>query len=225
MDVFHRHLMCERPRSTRPHGARQPMLPATIREPFERDEERQLWLWSLVVPDRRPKLFAFCECIGLGDRIPCPFATCTHSLLSDELRGEMLAEVDLWEKETCSLAVAGRGRHSSVELAKLTGHCETSIEETSRRCIRALKEGLGVDEFDWPPKHHGFKPDHDGMTEFSEQVARTPERPGIIAPPVRHLTRREVAAVYGRKLVHADYGQAKVPEPGKAPVVRQAAGG
>ena len=194
-------------------------------------DDHQLSLWSYAVlgpqvdedgeafhpevpadyPTSRPHSFSVCRDVGLGDRWPCCFASCRHNLLADELRGDTLADDDIWARETCALSVAARGAHNTVELAKVMGHCESVVEEAQRRGIAALKSGLGLDEFDWPPRIHGFRPDQDGATKFAEQVAKLPERPHIVAPAVKVLSRKEVAALYGRKMVSRNFGQPRPP--------------
>jgi hypothetical protein len=162
-------------------------------------------------PAARPRRYGACLRLGLGITMPCPFATCRYSLLSDELKGEMWdGEADLGDRPTCSLAVASEGRHSSVTLAKLTTHCESSIEEWVRRSIRAFKAGLGIAEFNWPPKHRGFKvlaAETDGLAALVEALFRR-GLPPLKTSPVRHLTRDEVEATYPGK-VHPRYGQPK----------------
>jgi hypothetical protein len=223
---FHRCVGAVR-RVAAPHGARVLDAPAAIPVlPTERDP-RQLRLWSYVhldiqadesgetfhpelpddYPERRPRTFGYCQSLGLGDRVPCAFATCRHSLLSDELRGEMLPDVDLWQRETCSLVVAARGRHSSLQVATTTGLCETTAEKWSRRCIASVKAKLGLADTEWPPRLRGFKLQTTELDGLAALVEKMPERPQVNAPPVKRLTRHQVVAIYGRKLVSREYGQ------------------
>jgi hypothetical protein len=177
-------------------------------------------------PARRPRRYGDCLRLGLGITMPCPFATCRYSLLSDELRGEMWdGEADLGDRPTCSLAVASEGRHSSVTLAKLTTHCESSIEEWVRRGVRAVKEGLGIAEFDWPPMNRGFKvqsTELDGLASLVEALFKR-GLPPLKTPPVRHLTKAQVTRIYGADRLHPQYGQPKpassdgVADNGRAP--------
>jgi hypothetical protein len=214
-----------------PHGSRAESdppaaIPELPRPRLDWRDGKQLWLWSYTVtglqldedgqpyhpdlladyPERRPKTFAYCQALGLGEIVPCAFATCRHNLLSDELKGEMRADVDPWQVETCSLVVARRRCHSSVEVAKISGLCETTTEEWTRRSMAAVKTRLGLQDTQWPPRNHGFKlqtTDCDGLAEL---VAKMPERPKLNAPPVKILTREQVASLYGSKLVSPRYG-------------------
>jgi hypothetical protein len=212
-DVYFKRGRCEsRPRYlASPHGARVEPEPAAIpelpRPRLDWRDGKQLWLWSY--PERRPRTFAYCQSLGLGDAFPCAFASCRHSLLSDELMGETRADVDPWTVETCSLAVASRRRHSSVEVAQITGLCESTTEEWLRRARAALKRGLGLEDVQWPPQNRGFKIQSGDCDGLAELVAKMPERPKVNTPPVKILTREQVAALYGRKFVSPSYGQAK----------------
>ena len=161
-------------------------------------------------PLRRPRTFAFCQVIGLGDRMPCGFASCRHNLLSDELRGETFTDtVDLWQIETCSLAVAARGRRSALEVARITGLCESSVEEWQRRGIRKIKAKLDIAEFDWPPMNRGFKLDVKGVDGLDRLVAarwKLP-MPALKVAPVKLLTREQAAALFGADHIHPRYGE------------------
>jgi hypothetical protein len=162
-------------------------------------------------PDRRPKRYAYCQCLGLGTKVPCGFASCRHSLLSDEYRGAMAGEdVDLWTRETCSLAVARRRRHNALEIAAITSFCETTAEEWLRRAVKAVKAGLGIAECDWPPQHKGYRIQPTEFFGITELVAKMPERPKLNVPLGRTLSRAEVALLYGARNVHREYG---VPRP------------
>jgi hypothetical protein len=211
------------------------------------ENPRQRWLFSYVVmcrfvdelgpfvpelppdyPDRRPKLFAFCQSIGLGDRWPCTFGTCRHSLLADEDTpgGETMPDADLWTVETCSLAVAARGRHTAAEVGRLFGLCESSIEEFTRRAEGNLLSGLDCDEL--VEIHRGqlrrarpaggrlvrFKFDKCGMDGLHHLVERR-WKAGISvnSPPVRKLSAAEVRKLYpGAKLSPA-FGRPRAEKP------------
>jgi hypothetical protein len=171
-------------------------------------------------PLRRPRTYAYCLAIGLGITVPCCFATCRHSLLSDELRGEMLPDLDLWERETCVLAVASRGRHSTMELVKITGHCESVIEAIQRGGILKLLAGLGINEFlrngkFKRPRLHGCGLDT-GRDGFHDLVEARFKRglPLLNTPPVRRLTRAEVARLYGKANLHPRYGEPRASQEG-----------
>jgi hypothetical protein len=159
----------------------------------------------------RPRTYGECVVRGLGTTRPCPHASCRHSLLSDEMKGQTHGDdVDLETVETCSLAVAGRGPHSSVEISRLTVFCESSVEEWVRRGVRAVKEGLGISEFNWPPQNHGYKlqsTETDGLTVLVENLFRR-GLPPLKTPPVRHLSRAEAEQLYPGK-VSERYGEGK----------------
>jgi hypothetical protein len=163
-------------------------------------------------PLRRPRTFAYCLALGLGTRIPCPFATCKHSLLVDEIRGQVHDDgADLWQIETCSLAVSGRGRRSALEVARITGLCESSVEEWQRRGIRKIKAKLDIAEFDWPPMNRGFKLDVKGVDGLDRLVAarwKLP-MPALNVAPARLLTREQAAALFGADHIHPRYGERK----------------
>jgi hypothetical protein len=226
----------DRPRvRAKPHGSRPTKLEAPAAIPIHpADEKRQLTLWMFWAwenyPERRPRTYGYCQALGLGDRMPCAFATCKHSLLSDEYRrgdrnGEMHDEdVDLWAIETCSLAVAARGKHGTLEVVAISGHCETTVEEWSRRGLRKYKAALGIEDATWPPKYKGYKIQSTETDGLDKLVAKMPERPNIKSPPVKVLTREQVAALYGADSVHARYGEARairerdqVPQRGRRP--------
>jgi hypothetical protein len=216
-----------------PHGSRAESdppaaIPELPRARLDWRDGKQLWLWSYTVtglqldedgqtchpelpadyPLRRPKRFAYCEAIGLGEIVPCAFATCRHNLLSDEYKGEVRPDVDPWEVETCALVVARRRVHSKVEVSKITGHCESVTEEWLRRSVKAVKQQLGLQDFQAPAVNHGHKPDTD-CSGLAELVAKMPERPKLNMPPVKILTKEQVAALYGRRMVSPSYGQTR----------------
>ena len=223
--------------AAKPHWARlEPdaaAIPELSRPRLDWRDGNQLWLWSYTVtglqldedgqpchpelpddyPDRRPKTFAYCESLGLGTVVPCAFATCRHNLLSDELRVEMHGDdPDPWAVETCALAVARRGRHSSLQLIKIMAHCESTVEEASRRSISAIKRKLDLVDFEWPPRIRKCKLDSEEDDGITELVVKMPERQPVTAPTVKILTKQQVAAIYGRKMVHPDYGKPTQPE-------------
>jgi hypothetical protein len=168
-------------------------------------------------PERRPLTYGACFALGLGITVPCPFATCRHSLLSDEYRAEMLPEADLWERETCSLAVAARGRHEPDELAPLMGHCATTIEKWLRRAQTRLVLRLGCSElvemsgrgepFLRRPTVRGYRlqvNETDGLPALVERAWKCGVR--VNPPPARRLTRAEAEALFpGRVSTH--YGE------------------
>ena len=168
----------------------------------------------------RPRTFATCLAFGLGTVVPCPFASCRHSLLADELRGEMFSDdTDLWERETCALAVAARRCHSKVEVAKISGHCESTTEEAMRRGFAKLLVGLGLDEYIRlhvtgelrfvRPKQRGCRPNKrelDGLGALVEALFKR-GLPPLKTPPVRHLTKAQVTRIYGADRLHPQYGQ------------------
>jgi hypothetical protein len=162
-------------------------------------------------PAARPRRFGGCMRLGLGERVPCVFLTCRANLLSDEIVGPLWdGEAPLEGRATCALRVAAAGRHSSVEISKLTAFCETTCEEWSRRSIVKLLAGLGVDEFLLVdkrgrqrfsrPRIHGFRVDRGGFTDLAELVAKLPERPKVNTAPGRVLTVEEVAREYAGRM-------------------------
>lgn len=155
-------------------------------------------------PEVRPSTYGECQAAGLGTRYPCPFATCRHSLLSDEYRGEMHAgEVDPWQVETCSFAAAARGRHSTMQIVAITTLCETTVEEWVRNASNKVKEGVGLKDFVWPPRRHRFRAEGADDRPLRRVASVRP------APPAaRALSRAEVVALYGAKMVSPRYGKA-----------------
>jgi hypothetical protein len=140
--------------------------------------------------------------------------------LADETRGEMFSDdTDLWERETCALAVAARRVHSKVEVSKIIGHCESTTEEVMRRGLVKLLLGLGIDENIRLHstgelrfirlKHRGCpnKRELDGLGALVEALFKK-GLPPLKTSPVRRLSREEVEAIYPGQ-VHPDYGEPK----------------
>ena len=197
---------------------------------------RQLWLFGYRVmcrhvgesgevyypdlpddyPERRPHTFAYCQSLGLGTKVPCAFATCRHSLLADEIAGELHPDADPWEVETCSLALAGRRRLDNHEIVSIAGWVEPTIEEWQRRGQVALLRGLGCGEYVALNKHglarlrrpklRAAELKTATIDGIAKLVAALPERPNIVAPPVKRYTAEEAAALYGAARVSRQYG-------------------
>jgi hypothetical protein len=160
-------------------------------------------------PAARPRRYGACLRLGLGERMPCVFMTCRFNLLADEIQGPRWdGESELGGRPTCALRVAAEGQHSTVNLAALSGYCKSTIEEAVRHCISAFKAGLGIAEFNWPPKHRGFKvqaTETDGLAALVEALFRR-GLPPLKTSPVRRLSRAEVERLHPGK-VHPRYGQ------------------
>jgi len=186
-------------------------------EPVEEPELDEL---PAEYPLRRPRTYAYCLAIGLGSTMPCVWASCRHNLLVDELMGETHGEdVDLRTVETCSLAVAGRGPHSTARaMPALTGLAESTAEEVLRRGLAKTMAALGLDEYTRVqhgqlrfirPKQRVLRPskrDLDGICALVEALFKR-GLPPLNAPPVRHLSPAEVGRLYGSSRVHPAYGQ------------------
>jgi hypothetical protein len=168
------------------------------------EEGRELPAWY---PEARPKMFGDCQRLGLGVSVPCAFATCRHNLLADAYRvlhggprvDDTLGEDDdLWERETCSLAVAGRGRHRMLAVASMSALYVGTAENWQERAVATVMKRLGLEGGKPRPRHIEKGDDETGEWYMTaEELARKPKS---ASPPVRTLSREEIAREYAGRM-------------------------